>query len=204
VSLNKRQAEIYAELKRLLKQGLAVPTVAELGSRFGITQQAMSKNLKTLEKAGLIRRDHRKHRSIELVESPPQARPVKFLGRIAAGHPIEAIENDQTIEVPVNLLPASNEIYALEVSGDSMIEDGILDGDIVIIRRQTMAFNGQTIVAIIDNEATLKRYYHEGDRIRLQPANASLDPMFIGPEEHFEIRGVAFALYRRFDDPSPH
>lgn len=199
MKINERQQEIYEKLAEVLNAGEPAPTVAALGKMFGMSQQAMSKNLKVLEQASLIRRDPGRHRSLELVAAQPTARRVPLLGRIAAGQPLEAIEDERAIEVPMDLLP-KGEVYALEVNGDSMIEDGILDGDVVIIRRQSMAFNGQTVVAIINEEATLKRYYHEGARIRLQPANANLQPFFIGPDQDFEIRGVVHGLYRKFED----
>ena len=199
MKINERQHAIYEKLAAVLNADEPVPTVATLGKMFSMSQQAMSKNLKVLEQEGLIRRDRGRHRSLELVEAQPEARRVPLLGRIAAGQPLEAIEDERTIEVPVDLLP-KGEVYALEVNGDSMIEDGILDGDVVIVRRQTMAFNGQTIVAVINGEATLKRYYHEGARIRLQPANVSLEPFFVGPDKDFEIRGVVHALYRKFEE----
>ena len=198
--LSARQKSIFEKLEQDIKGGDPVPTVAALGRLFGISQQAMSKNLKVLEEAQLIRRNPRKHRSIELVKPPPQAVIISLLGRIKAGAPLEAIESSQTIEVPVGLVPRG-ESYALEVSGHSMIDDGIFDGDVVIIQRQSVAYEGQTIVAIVNGEATLKRYYHEGHRIRLQPANDALDPLMITPEDSFEIRGVVYALYRRFNHP---
>lgn len=197
--LSERQKTIYETLKKILEKGDAVPTVQELGKMFGMTQQAMSKNLKVLEKAELILRDPGKRRSIELVEPPPQAVRVPLFGRIAAGQPLEAIETEQYIEVPAGQVP-TDKAYALEVQGDSMIEDGILDSDIVIIRRDSTAYNGQTVVAVINGEATLKRYYHEGDRIRLQPANATLKPLYANPGDSFEIRGVVHSLYRRYEE----
>jgi len=197
--LSKRQQAIFNKLESILKAGEPAPTVAALGKMFHISQQAMSKNLKALEEAGLIRRDPSRHRSIELVEPPPRAMRVPLMGRIAAGQPLEPIENQQTIEIPADLAPRG-EIYALEVNGDSMMEDGILDDDIVLVRRQSMAFDGQTVVAVVNGEATLKRYYHEGNRIRLQPSNAAFSPIYAGPDDEFEIRGVAFALYRAFKD----
>lgn len=199
MKINERQRAIYEKLAAVLSTDEPVPTVSALGKMFGMSQQAMSKNLKVLEQVGLIRRDPGRHRSLELVEAQPEARRVPLLGRIAAGQPLEAIEDERSIEAPVDLLP-KGEVYALEVNGDSMIEDGIMDGDVVIVRRQTMAFNGQTVVAVINGEATLKRYYHEGARIRLQPANINLTPFFVGPDEEFEIRGVVHALYRKFEE----
>ncbi len=189
--------EIYKTLERILKLGEPVPTVAQLGDMFEITQQAMSKNLKVLEEAQLICRNPHKHRSIELVKPPPRAMVVSLLGRITAGQPLEQIESSQTIEVPASMVP-KGDAYALEVIGESMIDDGIYDGDIVIIKRQSMAFDGQTVVAIINGEATLKRYYHEGSRIRLQPANQHMEAFYAQPEDEFEIRGVVHALYRMF------
>ena len=197
MKLNKRQHNIYKRLAALAEASEPTPTVAELGREFGISQQAMSKNLKVLEQEGLIRRIPNKHRGIELVGGPPRALRVPLLGRIAAGKPLEAIESQRAIEVPKDLVP-NGEAYALEVNGDSMIEDGIHDGDVVVIRKQSSAFDGQTVVAVVNGEATLKRYYHEGNRIRLQPANQELRPFFVEEGENFEIRGIAHALYRRF------
>lgn len=199
LNLNKRQKEIFRKIERIIKSDEPVPTVADLGQMFGISQQAMSKNLKALEKLGMIRRNPNRHRSIELVAPPPRAARIQLLGRIAAGMPLEPVESEQTIDVPADLVP-NGEVYALEVSGDSMIEDGIFDGDTVIIRRQSMAFDGQTVVAVLNGEATLKRYYHEGHRIRLQPANVALEPLYAGPDDEFEIRGIVYALYRKYKD----
>jgi len=198
VRLSQRQKSIFDKLEGIIRAGEPIPTVAALGRMFGISQQAMSKNLKVLEEADLIRRNRHKHRSIELVKPPPQATTVDLLGRITAGQPLEAVESPQTIEVPASLVP-KGDAYALEVRGDSMIEDGILDGDVVVIQQQSSAFNGQTIVAVINGEATLKRYYHEGHRIRLQPANATLSPIFVTPRDEFEIRGIVYALFRKME-----
>lgn len=196
--LNTRQAKIFKTLERLIKAGEPVPTVSQLGVMFKITQQAMSKNLKALEEAELIRRNPHKHRSIELMRPAPKALAIKLLGRITAGSPLEQMETSQMIVVPAGMVPKGH-AYALEVTGDSMIDDGILDGDIVIIKRQSMAYDGQTVVAILNGEATLKRYYHEGSRIRLQPANANMAPFFAMPEDEFEIRGVVHGLFRTFE-----
>lgn len=194
--------EIFKHLEGLLKAGEPVPTVAQLGKKFEITQQAMSKNLKVLEEANLIVRNPHKHRSIDLVKPPPKAATVELLGRITAGQPLEQMETPQPIEVPATMVP-KGEAYALEVNGESMIDDGIMDGDVVIIKRQSMAYDGQTVVAVLNGEATLKRYYHEGTRIRLQPANKTMDPIYAQPDDEFEIRGVVHALYRMFHTVNP-
>ena len=197
MGISRRQKEIFQHIKNILVMDEVVPTVSELGKQFDMSQQAMSKNLRVLEREGLIVRNPGRHRSLELVEQQPKAIKVPLLGRIAAGQPLEAVEDADEIEIPESLVP-KGEVYALEVTGESMIEDGILDGDIVIIRRQSAAFEGQTVVAVVNEEATLKRYHHEGNRIRLQPANAKLEPIFVSTDDAFEIRGVAQGLYRRF------
>jgi len=196
--LSERQKKIYEKIESIIKAGEPVPTVAALGRMFGISQQAMSKNLKVLEDVELIQRDRRKHRSIELIKPPPRAVVVNLLGTITAGQPLEPVEVPEAIEVPARLVPRGD-AYALRVSGESMIEDGILDGDVVIVQKQSMAFDGQTVVAVVNGEATLKRYYHEGHRIRLQPANAALKPFYCGPDDLFEIRGIVYALHRTYN-----
>ncbi len=126
------------------------------------------------------------------------ARPatLPLLGLIAAGRPIEAIENAEPVEVPESLL-GPGERYALRVRGDSMIEDGIQDGDLVLVRRAARAENGQTVVAVVDGEATLKRFFRRGAQIELRPANAALQPVQ-WPASRVEIRGVLVGLLRRY------
>lgn len=200
--LNQRQKAIFEKIRDILKAGEPMPTVAALGEMFNISQQAMSKNLRALEAAKLIRRNPHKHRSVELIKPPPMSQEVRLLGQITAGQPLEAVESEQVVEVPSSMVP-KGDAYALEVSGNSMIEDGIHDGDMVVIQRQSVAYEGQTVVAVINGEATLKRYYHEGGRIRLQPANSALQPIYVTPSDHFEIRGVVYALLRKYGSGSP-
>jgi repressor LexA len=192
--LNPTQRQIYEYLSLLWQQGERSPSGAELGLRFGMSQQAIWKNLRVLERAGLLERQAHRARSIRPLT--PSRGELGILGRIAAGRPIEPVEVRQVLPLE-SLLPAG-ESYALEVEGESMIEDGIHPGDLVVVRAQNHARNGQTVVAVVDGEATLKRYYHEGDHIRLQPANANMQPLHIPPGVPFEIRGVVHALVRRF------
>jgi repressor LexA len=116
---------------------------------------------------------------------------------VAAGRPIEAIESPEEIEVPARMLGTGGERYALRVRGDSMIEDGIQDGDVVVVRRTSRAENGETVVAIVDGEATLKRFYRAGSRVELRAANAGLQPLRL-PADRVEIRGVLVGLLRRY------
>ena len=120
---------------------------------------------------------------------------LRVVGTIAAGRPIEAVENPEELDLS-DLLPRDRDVYALRVRGDSMIEDSIRDGDIVMVEHRREARNGEIVVAVLpDEEATLKRYYREGDRIRLQPANAALDPIFA---PHVDVRGVVLGVIRRY------
>jgi len=126
----------------------------------------------------------------------PEPATLPLLGTIAAGRPIEAIETPEEIEVPASMLGAG-ERYALRVRGDSMVEDGIHDGDVVVIRSARRAENGRTVVAIVDGEATLKRFHQAGSRVELRPANAVLQPIRV-PAGRVEIRGVLIGLLRRY------
>jgi len=124
---------------------------------------------------------------------------VQILGRIAAGVPIEAVETPETLEL-AELLPRDREVYALRVRGDSMIEEGIRDGDLVLVERRTQAQDGEIVVAILHGEqATLKRFYRERGGVRLEPANSALQPIHA---REVEVRGVVIGLVRRFDRPS--
>jgi repressor LexA len=127
--------------------------------------------------------------------------PLPLLGRVAAGKPIEAIETGEPVDVPASLLSPGAKHFVLKVSGNSMIEDGILDGDFVVIREQDTASNGQTVVALVGNEATIKRFYQRRDRIELHPANAAYEPLVLSNLNDsaldFQIEGILVGLIRR-------
>jgi len=127
--------------------------------------------------------------------------PLPLLGKVAAGKPIEAIESGEPVDVPASLLNKGGKHFVLKVSGNSMIEDGILDGDYVVIREQDTAVNGQTVVALVGNEATIKRYYQKRDRIELHPANADYEPLVLtnlnDSGRDFQIEGILVGLIRR-------
>ena len=151
----------------------------------------------TAGKKGLIRRDATKPRALELLDSPlSKARTVPLVGKVTAGQPILAIENieDQLI-IPNDLASMDTELFALRVQGESMIEAGILDGDIVIVHSQERAENGDIVVALIGDEATLKRIYYENGHVRLQPENHTMAPIIV---PRAEVRGKVVALVRRF------
>lgn len=174
------------------------PSVREICAAVGLrSTSSVHMHLTQLEKKGLIRRDATKPRALELLDSPlSKARTVPLVGKVTAGQPILAIENieDQLI-IPNDLAAMDTELFALRVQGESMIEAGILDGDIVIVHSQERAENGDIVIALIGDEATLKRIYYENGHVRLQPENHTMAPIIV---PRAEVRGKVVALVRRF------
>lgn len=174
------------------------PSVREICAAVGLrSTSSVHMHLTQLEKKGLIRRDATKPRALELLDSPlSKARTVPLVGKVTAGQPILAIENieDQLI-IPNDLAAMDTELFALRVQGESMIEAGILDGDIVVVRSQERADNGDIVVALIDDEATLKRIFYENGHVRLQPENHAMAPIIV---DRADVRGKLVALVRRF------
>ncbi len=198
--LTKRQQEIYLYIKEHIGSRGYAPSIHEIGKRFGLSSPAtVHKHLTNLENKGLIRRRQHQSRALELGEDPRRAFSQEFvlLGAIAAGRPIEALENRET----VSFLPdaTDKDVFALRVRGDSMIDDHIQDGDYVIVERRDHADNGDTVVALLDNEnATLKRLYREkGGEVRLQPANPNMKPIYVKSGD-FKIQGVVVGVMRKF------
>ncbi len=153
-------------------------------------------HLKALEKKGLIRKEPGAARAIQLVDRRPRTFALPLFGKVAAGAPMPAIEQaDDQLEF--NALFGGPERFALKVKGDSMIEDHIQDGDYVVIRRQETAQNGEPVVAMIDNEVTLKRFYREPDHIRLQPSNEDLDPIIVDDSHDVTILGILVGVLRK-------
>ena len=173
------------------------PSVREICAAVGLkSTSTVHAHLNHLEQQGLIRRDSTKPRALEVLDGSHQrGRSVPLVGRVTAGQPILAIENiEDYIVLPQNML-GSDDIYCLRVQGESMIEAGILDGDIVVLRQQDTAENGEIVVAIVDDEATLKRIFYEEDRVRLQPENAAMEPIYA---DYVTVLGKLIALFRQF------
>ena len=202
--LTERQRDILQFIRDFQKQRGVAPTHREICDHFGFSSYGtVYKHLSLLEKKGLIRRDWNQKRGVELVEQgePAKAeregvRELPLFGYIAAGRPIDVDVSDETITVPEHLT-SRGENYVLKVRGDSMIEDGIFDGDLVIISRRERADNGEMVVANVSGEVTLKRLYKEGERVRLQPANSMMSPIF-APAADVSVQGVVVGLMRRF------
>lgn len=201
--LTERQRDILQFIRDFQREQGVAPTHREICDHFGFSSYGtVYKHLSLLEKKGLIRRDSNQKRGVELVEQEPPAeapagvRELPLFGYIAAGRPIEVDVSDETITVP-DRLTSRGENYVLKVRGDSMIDDGIMDGDYVIIARRQMADNGEMVVANVNGEVTLKRLYREGERIRLQPANSMMSPIYARAQD-VAVQGVVVGLMRRF------
>lgn len=199
MTVTKRQKQIMDFIIPFIeKQGYA-PSIGEIQEHFKINSPAtVHQHLKNLEEKGVIRRIPNRHRSIEVTADGHGAKGgvrLPILGAIAAGDPIESFPMVETVSLPEEMVGD----YLLRVRGDSMIDDHILDGDMVVIQKAQTANRGQTVVALIDSrEATLKKYYPENGKIRLQPANPEMKPMVFDPER-VQIQGIVKGILRRFD-----
>ncbi|HHX16376.1 MAG TPA: transcriptional repressor LexA [Mollicutes bacterium] len=202
-NLTTRQEETLKFIKQKIAKDGYPPTVREIGKVLGLSSPAtIQVHLSNLEKKGYIKKDENKSRAIELLVDNEYMNQddglikVPLLGKVTAGSPIEAIERpNEFFSLPASLIPNKKEVFSLDVSGDSMINAGIFDGDIVIVQRQSTANNGDIVVAMTeDNEVTLKRFYKEKDFVRLQPENDYLSPIIL---PNVSILGKAIGLYRK-------
>jgi repressor LexA len=199
-TLTKRQKQMVDFLQQYIGEHGYAPTLAEVGEFFGLSSLAtVHKHLRNLEGKGFIRRMHNHSRALEIAgnDLAAGAREVPLLGLVAAGLPIEASEGQDTISVPEDFVRREN-TFCLRVKGESMVDEGIRDGDYIIVEGRDGANAGETVVALIGSEATVKKYFPEqGGRVRLQPANPSMEPIFVN-EEDMRIRGVVVGLMRRY------
>jgi repressor LexA len=202
-NLTNRQQEILNFIKKYIADKGYPPSVREIGEALGLSSPAtIHSHLCNLEEKGLIRKSESKNRTIELlvkneyIDKNDNVVDVPLLGTITAGNPMEAIETpNEYFSLPVNLIPLKKEVFTLLISGDSMIEAGIYDGDIVIIERTNTAHNGEIVAAMTDeNNVTLKRFYKENSHIRLQPENSTMEPIIL---DNVTILGKAIGLYRK-------
>ena len=197
-TLTEKQETIFHYIQERIKEFGFPPTVREIGDRFDITVKGAYDHLKAIEKKGYIRCAQNKSRAIEILvkdEIETHAVNIPLLGRIAAGLPILAEENiEDYLSFPESAF-GSGEFFALRVRGDSMIDEGIHDGDIAIIKRQNTANNGELIAALVDNEATLKIFKKERGRIKLLPANPAYEPLVLN---NVDVLGKLAAVFRRY------
>ena len=203
--LTKKQSEVLDYLKKYKAEHGYPPSVREIGSALGLSSPAtVQAHLNRLKAAGVIKNSSNKFRTIEILvdneylNEEEDVVKVPLLGKITAGNPIEAIERpNEFFDIPASLIPAKETIFTLEVSGESMINKGIYDGDYVIVQKQNTARNGEIVVAMTDeNEVTLKTFYKEDDHIRLQPENDTMAPFIF---KNVTILGKAIGLYRKIN-----
>ena len=198
--LTPRQKRIYDFLSGSIRDKGYAPSIPEIGQRFKITStRGVFDHLQALERKGYIRRVGK--RAIEIVRQSgrsalPEAKEIPIIGRVRAGAPILAEENIEGFFPVASELARGEETFALKVQGDSMVEDGILDGDLVIIRQQHTAENGDIVCALIGNEATLKRFHQKDNEITLKPANKNYDPIVVSKGE-FRVLGKATGVIRK-------
>ncbi|HOZ54210.1 MAG TPA: transcriptional repressor LexA [Bacilli bacterium] len=200
--LTNKQEEVLKYVKNYIAKYNYPPAIREIGKALGLTSPAtIHTHLSSLEEKGYIKKSNTKYRSLELLVKNEYINDkiidVPLLGKVTAGNPIEAIETpNEYFSLPAYLIPTKEEIFTLKVSGDSMINAGIFDNDIVIVKRQNTANNGDIVVAMNEeNEVTLKRFYKEKNHIRLQPENDTMSPIIL---EECTILGKAIGLYRKF------
>jgi repressor LexA len=203
MNLTPRQLDVIVAIRNFRHLHGYSPTMQELADQLGTSKVTIFEHVNALEKKRVLKRDRHKARSLEITTEdrlPDEERTTKLplLGMIAAGSPIEAIENREEVDLET-LFASKAGVYVLKVRGDSMIEDHLCDGDYVIIERKETAKNGEQVVALLDTgEATLKRYYKEsGGRIRLQPANSGMEPRYI-EADRCRIQGVVIGVLRSY------
>lgn len=199
-NLTKRQRQILDFITEFKTKFGYAPSYREIGEQFKLASPAtIHAHIQNLSKKGLLKISHNEARSIELVENEvnwAEAVEIPLVGLITAGKPIEAVEEKEKIAIPTDFISDPANSFVLKVRGESMIEDGILDGDLVIVERNNSPQDGDIVVALLDNAyATLKKFYREAKRIRLQPANSTMKPIYVADPL---IQGVVKCIIRKF------
>jgi repressor LexA len=199
--LTERQREILDFISDSIRKRGYPPTLREIGSHFGIkSTNGVNDHLRALEKKGYLHREDLKSRALRPVGMEENFVEVPVLGKVAAGQPLLAVQNyEDTVKIDRFFIGQNREVFALRVKGDSMIEAGIFDGDYVFIRKQLQAHAGEVVVAMIGDEATVKKYYPEGDTIRFEPANAAMSPIIVRKRDFRSVNllGVVIGIYRK-------
>lgn len=196
---NKQEA-IYEFIKEQLREKGYPPSVREICNAVGLrSTSTVHGHLKKLEEKGFIRRDPTKPRAIEVLEHSiikKEMLDIPVVGTVTAGKPILAVENiEDTFALPIDYVKSDKQLFMLKIKGSSMIDAGILNGDMAIIEKTNFALNGEIIVALLDNEATIKRFFKEKDYIRLQPENKTMEPILV---KQCEVIGKIVGLYRKY------
>jgi repressor LexA len=203
MAITRRQKQVYDFIADFVQQNGYSPSFEEIGEGLGLHSLAtVHKHISNLANKGLLKRDYNRSRSIDVV--PMRGRPkqastpgtLPLLGRIAAGKPIEAVENPETISL--SDFTRAKDVFVLQVRGESMQDEAILDGDYVLVEKAETAHNGDIVVALISgSDATLKRFYKEGDQVRLQPSNAAMQPIMV-PAAQVRLQGRVIGVLRKY------
>ncbi len=198
--LTEKQKRIYQFIKEYIDTCNIAPSYEEIKNHFGFKSiSTVFDHIKTLEKKGYITRGGmNQKRSLQLINFGKRSVTIPLVATVAAGRPLEVYEIQEYIDVPEEML-GKGENVALKIRGDSMIDSGIYDGDIVIVKRQNTAENGQIAIALVDGEATIKRIYFHKDSIELKASNPSVAPIFVTGKQDFQIFGILVGLYRTFN-----
>jgi len=197
--LTDRQKEIYQYIKGYIEKNSIAPSYEEIKKRFRFKSlSTVFEHLKNLEKKGYFQRgSYNQKRAIQLINFGKRTVTIPLVGTVAAGRPLEVYETIEYIDVPEEML-GKGENVALKVRGNSMIDSGIFDRDIVIVKRQATAENGQIVVAMIDREVTIKKIYFQKDTIELRASNPKVKSILVTAEKEFQIYGILVGLYRKF------
>ena len=199
MNLTPRQHEIVQFIRAYTADHDYAPTMQEIANHLGVSRPTVFEHIEALEARGALKRQRTISRAIQLVpELALKGGKFRLVGRIAAGRPIEAIEDPEVLDVENLFRGRTGEVFALQVAGNSMIDEHIRDGDFVIVEKRDNAANGDTVVALIDgSEATLKKFYQELGRVRLQPANPTIEPLFLDADR-VQIQGVVIGVLRKY------
>jgi repressor LexA len=200
MALTRRQREVLDVIRDFIAKNGYSPSLEEIGAALGLSSVAtVHKHVTHLVEKGYARRAWNQNRSIEIVDqdSGPGAVTLPLAGTIAAGQPLEAVPTTESLSVPADMVAGRGKTFVLRVQGDSMIDEQIRDGDFVIVEERQTARDGETVVALLDgSEATLKRFYREGENVRLQPANPGMGPIY-APASRVLIQGVVAGVIRK-------
>lgn len=201
MALTRRQRQILDFIGSFIEENGYSPSLEEIGDHLGLSSVAtVHKHVSLLVEKGLVRRRWNQNRSLELVPRGPDARAVSLplVGHVAAGQPLEALQQTESVDVPEALVARRGSSFVLQVRGESMMDEQIRDGDLIIVEERQTAENGEVVVALVDDsEATLKKFYRQNGKIRLQPANKALRPIILDGRR-VRIQGVVIGLIRRY------
>ena len=195
--LTPKQLEVLQKIRDYILENGYAPTLQELSETLSVSTVTVFEHVRALERKGALRREKHKTRAIELTEPGGSSQRLPFMGHIAAGHPIESTAVPESIDITELLgVKGDRDLFLLAVRGDSMVDEHIRDGDYVIVERRNTARNGETVVALVDGrEVTLKKLYQEGERVRLQPANPAMRPIYA---RDVRVQGIVVGVLRRY------